>query len=67
MSASSHLVHLTNVLSTYPIISITRNAGFTGSVAFSTTGLPRRWSSASPQLDDRQHDQRDHPQHRGNA
>jgi len=41
MSASSHLVHPTNVQSTYPIITITRNAGFTGSVAFTASGLPQ--------------------------
>lgn len=40
MTASSHLVHPNNVLSTYPEITIARNAGFTGSVAFTTSGLP---------------------------
>jgi hypothetical protein len=40
MSATSHLVHPTNVLYTFPVITITRNTGFTGSVAFSTSGLP---------------------------
>ena len=40
MSATSHLVHPNNILFTFPVITITRNPGFTGSVAFTATGLP---------------------------
>jgi len=40
MSASSHLVHPTNIQSTQPIVTITRNTGFTGAVAFTSSGLP---------------------------
>jgi hypothetical protein len=40
ISATSFLSIPNNLLSTPPIITITRNPGFTGSVAFSVTGLP---------------------------
>jgi hypothetical protein len=40
MTATSHLVHPTNILSVQPVLTITRNAGFTGSVAFTASGLP---------------------------
>ena len=40
ISATSFLSVPNNLLSASPIITITRNAGFTGSVAFSVTGLP---------------------------
>jgi hypothetical protein len=39
LSATSHLVHPPNVISVYPIVTITRNTGFTGAVAFSVSGL----------------------------
>lgn len=39
-SATSHLVYPPNLLYTFPVITITRNPGFTGSVAFTTSGLP---------------------------
>jgi hypothetical protein len=40
MSATSHLIYPSNILFTFPVITITRNPGFTGSVAFTTSGLP---------------------------
>jgi hypothetical protein len=40
ISATSFLVLPNNHLATNPIITLTRQAGFTGSVAFSVTGLP---------------------------
>lgn len=40
ISATSFLVNPGNLLSTPPLITITRNAGFTGSVAFTVSGLP---------------------------
>lgn len=40
ISATSFLVHPSGQLNWNPIITITRNPGFTGSVAFTTSGLP---------------------------
>src|SRR5688572_28701621 len=40
VSATSFLVYPSNQLPYFPVISINRNPGFTGSVALSVTGLP---------------------------
>ena len=40
LSVSSYLVLPANQLQTAPLLTISRNAGFTGSVALTTTGLP---------------------------
>ena len=40
LSVSSYLVLPANQLQTPPLLTISRNAGFTGSVALTTTGLP---------------------------
>ena len=40
ISATSYLVLPDNFLPKHPIITLTRNAGFTGSVAFTVSGLP---------------------------
>ena len=40
ISATSYLVYPSNQTFTSPIITLVRNAGFTGSVSFSITGLP---------------------------
>ncbi|HTE46741.1 MAG TPA: hypothetical protein VK636_15925 [Gemmatimonadaceae bacterium] len=40
LSATSFLVLPTNHLSRYPVLTVTRNAGFTGAIALTTTGLP---------------------------
>ena len=41
ISATSFLVHPSGQLNANPIVTITRNAGFTGSVALTITGLPQ--------------------------
>lgn len=40
MTATSHLIHPTNILFVFPKINITRNPGFTGSITFTVSGLP---------------------------
>jgi hypothetical protein len=40
LSVSSFLVLPSNQLPAFPVLTITRNAGFTGAVALTTTGLP---------------------------
>jgi hypothetical protein len=40
LSATSHLVYPLTMLSRFPILTVSRNAGFSGSVAFTSTGLP---------------------------
>jgi hypothetical protein len=40
MSATSYLIHPLNLLPKFPLLTITRNPGFTGSVAFTSSGLP---------------------------